>query len=138
MADEQAEPGAEPHEVRHRKDQPRRDHRREAEGRLDRQVHPADQQDQALADDDDARREICCPTPVRFEVVEERRGLTAGLDDEEHDEHRQQGRAAHEPGGPGPRFSPPGSAGPPRGRFEVWLAHVRRIRDSRWGGPRGA
>ena len=37
-------------------DQPRRHHRRQAEGRLKGQVHAADQQDQALADHDDAER----------------------------------------------------------------------------------
>ena len=39
-----------------RHDQPGRDHRRQAEGRLQRQVHAADQQDQALADHDHAER----------------------------------------------------------------------------------
>jgi len=55
-----------------RQDQPRGDHRREAERSTRARCPLPRTADQALADDDDAEAETCCPTPVRFGGGQER------------------------------------------------------------------
>src|SRR6185437_15580456 len=72
-----------------RHEQPGRDHRRQAERRLKRQVHAADQQDQALPDHDDAERGALLADAREVRHGEER-GADQGPDDDQQHQHRQQ------------------------------------------------
>src|SRR5581483_3173966 len=78
-----------------RDDEPRRDHRRETEGRLERQVHPADHDDQRLAHDHDPERRDLLPDLREIRRREED-GADERADDQEHDDHRQECGATYE------------------------------------------
>ena len=72
-----------------RHDQPGRDHRRQAEGGLQRQVHAADHQDQALADHDHAERGALLADAGEVRDGQER-GADHGPDDDQQHQHGQQ------------------------------------------------
>src|SRR3984885_5450520 len=76
-------------------DQPGGDHRGQAERRLKRQVHAADQQDQALADHDNAERRALLADAREVRHGEERGADHAPDDDEQHQHGQQRHLAQH-------------------------------------------
>src|ERR1700761_241847 len=78
-----------------RYEQPGRDHRRQAVRRLKGQVHAADQQDQALADHDDAERGALLSDARKVRHGQERRADHGPDDDQQHQDRQERHLAQH-------------------------------------------